>query len=54
MLTILVITGSLLEGANEGIKFYVGSINYEKFAEPGVWKDAVSTQIIKMMIWANN
>ncbi len=42
MLTILIVAGSLLEGAGEGMKFYIGSINTQKFAEPGVWKDAVS------------
>ncbi len=42
MLTILVITGSLLPGASEGVKYYVGSIKTEKFLDPSVWKDAVS------------
>ena len=41
MLTILVITGGLLDGASEGVKFYIGSVDVSKFYEPGVWKDAV-------------
>ena len=45
MLTILVITGSLLEGAGKGVEFYIGSINVAKFAEPGVWRDAVQDRI---------
>ncbi len=41
MLTILVITGGLLDGAGKGIEFYIGSADVSKFYEPGVWKDAV-------------
>ncbi len=42
MLTILIVAGSLLEGAGEGVKFYIGTVNTKKFTEPAVWKDAVS------------
>lgn len=41
MLTILVITGSLLDGSGKGMLYYIGSADTKKFAEPGVWKDAV-------------
>lgn len=40
MLTILVVKGSLLEGAGEGLKFYVASFNGSKLIEPEIWKDA--------------
>jgi hypothetical protein len=37
----LVIRGALLEGANEGVIYYVGSFNGTKLAQPELWKDAV-------------
>ena len=51
MLTILVITGGLLDGSGKGIEFYIGSIDLEKFYSPGVWKDAV---ILSFNIEKNN
>ena len=46
MLTILVIFGSLLDGAKLGVNFYVGDIDWSKFSEPKVWKAAVSVKKI--------
>ena len=40
MLTILVIRGALLDGADKGIEFYVGSFNATKLSNPELWKDA--------------
>lgn len=40
MLTILVVRGALLDGAGEGIKFYVGSFDVKKLIDPELWKDA--------------
>jgi SNF family Na+-dependent transporter len=42
VLTILVITGCLLPGAGEGIKFYLGlgDFDWSKFIEPSVWRAA--------------
>ncbi len=42
MLTALVIKGAMLDGASEGVKFYVSQFDTSKLAEPEVWKDAVS------------
>lgn len=40
MLTILVIRGAILDGADKGIDYYVKQFNSTKFAEPELWKDA--------------
>ncbi|CAF0839573.1 unnamed protein product [Brachionus calyciflorus] len=40
MLTILVVRGALLEGAGEGVKFYVGQFNISQLGDPELWKDA--------------
>lgn len=42
MLLVLVIYGSTLEGAIDGVKAYIGSVDTSKLAEPGVWVDALS------------
>ena len=42
MLTALVIKGATLDGAGEGVKFYVSKFDTSKLVEPEVWKDAVS------------
>ena len=41
MLTILVIRGALLEGADKGVYYYVGSFNASQLARPELWKAAV-------------
>ncbi len=41
ILTILVIKGALLDGAQYGIEFYVGKFEVAKLAEPQLWMDAV-------------
>lgn len=45
MLTILVIKGSLLDGAGYGIQFYIGSFDASKLTDPELWKDAVKYTI---------
>jgi hypothetical protein len=42
VITVLVIRCSLLEGAKEGVDFYVGRFDGEVFADDLVWRDAVS------------
>ena len=42
ILTILVVKGCLLEGAEYGLEFYVGKFETERMMEPGLWMDAVS------------
>lgn len=41
MLTILVFKGLSLDGAGEGIKFYVGRFDFAALVKPEIWKDAV-------------
>ncbi len=41
ILTILVVKGALLDGAEYGIEFYVGKFEVAKLAEPQLWMDAV-------------
>jgi SNF family Na+-dependent transporter len=41
MITILIIRGALLLGADKGIEFYVGSFDISKLADANLWKDAV-------------
>ena len=41
MMTILIIRGALLDGAEKGIEFYVGSFDISKLADAELWKDAV-------------
>ncbi|XP_060688326.1 sodium- and chloride-dependent neutral and basic amino acid transporter B(0+)-like [Hemiscyllium ocellatum] len=46
VLTILLIQGLTLEGANKGIQFYIGNqSDFSKLADAEVWKDA-ATQIV--------
>ncbi|CAF0827654.1 unnamed protein product [Rotaria sp. Silwood1] len=40
MLTVLIIRGATLSGAIEGIKFYMGTVNFSVLKNPSVWKDA--------------
>ncbi|CAF5011123.1 unnamed protein product, partial [Rotaria magnacalcarata] len=40
MLTVLIIRGATLSGAVEGIKFYMGTVNFSMLTHPSVWKDA--------------
>ena len=40
MITILIIRGALLLGADKGIEFYVGSFDISKLADAELWKDA--------------
>ncbi|XP_002733078.1 sodium- and chloride-dependent glycine transporter 1-like [Saccoglossus kowalevskii] len=40
LILVLVIRGCTLEGASDGIEFYIGRANWTKLAEPEVWKDA--------------
>ncbi|CAF3419850.1 unnamed protein product [Rotaria socialis] len=40
MLTVLIIRGATLSGAVEGIRFYMGTVNFSMLAQPSVWKDA--------------
>ena len=42
MLTILVVKGALLPGAEQGVSFYIGRFDVSRLAEPGLWKDAVN------------
>jgi SNF family Na+-dependent transporter len=42
ILTILVIRGCLLDGAGEGIKYYVGQFDINRLATAELWKDAVN------------
>ena len=42
VITVLVIRGSLLEGAKQGVDFYVGEFKGEIFENDLVWRDAVS------------
>lgn len=42
ILTILVVKGALLDGAEYGVEFYVGKFEYERLLEPQLWMDAVS------------
>jgi hypothetical protein len=35
VLTILVVKGALLNGAEKGVEFYVGKFDFKKLAEPG-------------------
>ena len=41
MLTVLVFKGLSLDGAGEGISFYVGRFDLEALIKPDIWKDAV-------------
>ena len=50
ILTILVVKGALLEGAEYGIEFYIGKFEYERMLEPGLWMDAVSFSLIYHII----
>ena len=45
MLTILVIRGALLDGADIGVFNYVANFDVNAFAEPELWKDAVNNSI---------
>ena len=45
MITILIIRGALLLGADKGIEFYVGTFNIENLASAELWKDAVIISI---------
>ena len=45
MLTVLVIFGGLLDGADLGVKYYIGKVDTSKFASAGAWKDAVSETV---------
>ncbi|CAF2375737.1 unnamed protein product [Rotaria sp. Silwood2] len=40
MLTVLIIRGATLSGAVEGIKFYMGTVNFSVLKNPSAWKDA--------------
>ncbi|CAF1440363.1 unnamed protein product [Adineta ricciae] len=40
MLTVLIIRGATLSGSVEGIKFYMGTVNFSVLKNPSVWKDA--------------
>jgi len=46
ILTILVVKGALLDGAEYGIEFYVGKFEVAKLAEPQLWMDAVNLDLI--------
>jgi SNF family Na+-dependent transporter len=46
-MTILVIKGSYLDGASEGLKYYVGDFNFETLKKPTLWKDAVKFSYFK-------
>ncbi len=41
-MTILVIRGAILPGADEGVQYYTGRINVTKFADFELWRDAVN------------
>ena len=45
MLTILVIRGALLDGADIGVFNYVANFDVNAFADPELWKDAVNNSI---------
>ncbi|CAF2381555.1 unnamed protein product [Rotaria sp. Silwood2] len=40
MLTVLIIRGATLSGAIEGVKFYMGTVNFSVLKNPSVWKEA--------------
>ncbi|CAF1595881.1 unnamed protein product, partial [Adineta ricciae] len=40
MLTVLIIRGATLSGAIEGVKFYIGSVEFGALKNPSVWKEA--------------
>ena len=42
VITVLVIRFSMLEGAKEGVEFYIGKFKAEIFESDLVWRDAVS------------
>lgn len=42
MLAILIIRGFQLEGADEGVNFYIGKFDYDKLFDVKIWMDAVS------------
>lgn len=41
MLTVLVISGAILPSAGKGVEYYIGKIDWKKFGDANVWKDAV-------------
>lgn len=46
VMTILVVKGALLDGAGDGVSYYLqgdGGFDAKKMLEPALWKDAVST-----------
>ena len=51
LITILIVRCSLLEGANLGIEFYVGSFDINNFGSAELWKDAVSNISINSSIF---
>lgn len=51
MLTILVFKGLSLDGAGEGIKFYVGRFEIAALTKPELWKDAVYIKYHKIFCY---
>lgn len=46
VMTILVVKGALLDGAGDGVSYYLrgdGGFDAKKMLEPALWKDAVNT-----------
>jgi SNF family Na+-dependent transporter len=37
MLTVLIIRGATLSGAIEGVKFYMGTVDFAALKNPSVW-----------------
>ncbi|XP_070552973.1 sodium- and chloride-dependent glycine transporter 1-like [Ptychodera flava] len=48
LIIILVIRGCMLDGASEGIKFYIASANWTKLKEPGIWKEAAGQMFFSL------
>jgi hypothetical protein len=53
MMTILVVKGCLLEGADKGINFYLGleKFEFDKMLNIELWKDAVTILFRKKLFY---